>query len=519
MNPPTPAGASLRSALVPGWGQWAAGRRGRGLLLLAVATLALLLPLAVLLALLYPLLPVLPLGLPEGLVRALAGAGEALTVLVPPLEGLLGGADWAVLGQVVLAANVVVLLFRGVAALDAARCARRPSGHRTGPAVRKGGLPGLSGPLSLALGALAAFLVLAPHALFTGAALAAQPVLTQVLQPPPPAPVPAPAGPAPEPTPSDPFAAVLPQLPPPDAARPVWDGKSALNVLLLGTDRRPRDVSMGQWGNSDTILLVSLDPTRQQAAMVSVPRDLLIENIPGVGQEKVNAAYRRGGPDLAVRVVGDLLGVPIHRWASIDTSAFATMIDALGGVVVDVERPIRDDEFPNEDYSVRRILIPSGLQWLDGERALWYARSRHGSNDFDRAERQQRLLLSLKGRARDPTVVPRLPGMVLSLADAVSTDVSPREALTLASLGVKTDFKTVRGLVLTPPAYGAILNRPDLFAVVPNRQRIRRDVAALLSAEASPSSPSPSPIAGRPLTPLPVEPDPETPGPAAPPAP
>ena len=413
------------------------------------------------------------------------------------------------LGQVVLAANVVVLLFRGVAALDAARCARRSSGHRTGPAARAGGLPGLPGPLSLALGALAAFLVLAPHALFTGAALAAQPVLTQVLQPPPPAPVPAPGGPAPEPTPSDPFAAVLPQLPPPDAARPVWDGKSALNVLLLGTDRRPRDVSMGQWGNSDTILLVSLDPTRQQAAMVSVPRDLLIENIPGVGQEKVNAAYRRGGPDLAMRVVGDLLGVPIHRWASIDTSAFATMIDALGGVVVDVERPIRDDEFPNEDYSVRRILIPSGLQWLDGERALWYARSRHGSNDFDRSERQQRLLLSLKGRARDPTVVPRLPGMVALPGRRRLHGRLPREALTLASLGVKTDFKTVRGLVLTPPEYGAILNRPDLFAVVPNRQRIRRDVAALLSAEASPSSPSPSPIAGRPLTPLPVEPDPE----------
>ena len=273
---------------------------------------------------------------------------------------------------------------------------------------------------------------------------------------------------------------------------------------------------MGQWGNSDTILLVSLDPARQQAAMVSVPRDLLIENIPGVGQEKVNAAYRRGGPDLAVRVVGDLLGVPIHRWASIDTGAFATMIDALGGVVVDVERPIRDDEFPNEDYSVRRILIPSGLQWLDGERALWYARSRHGSNDFDRSERQQRLLLSLRGRARDPTVVPRLPGMVLSLADAVSTDVSPREALTLASLGVKTDFKTVRGLVLTPPEYGTILNRPDLFAVVPNRQRIRRDVATLFSAEASPASPSPSAVAGRPLTPLPVEPPSEGSGPATP---
>ena len=189
-----------------------------------MATLALLLPLAVLLALLYPLLPVLPLGLPEGLVRALAGAGEALTVLVPPLEGLLGGADWAVLGQVVLAANVVVLLFRGSRRWTRARCARRSSGHRTARQCAEGP-PGLSGPLSLALGALAAFWSHGPHALFTGAALAAQPVLTQVLQPPPGA-RPGAGGPWPhEPTPSDPFAAVLPQLRPPDA-RPVWTARA-----------------------------------------------------------------------------------------------------------------------------------------------------------------------------------------------------------------------------------------------------------------------------------------------------
>ena len=254
--------------------------------------------------------------------------------------------------------------------------------------------------------------------------------------------------------------------------------------------------------------------------MVSVPRDLLIENIPGVGQEKVNAAYRRGGPDLAVRVVGDLLGVPIHRWASIDTSAFATMIDALGGVVVDVERPIRDDEFPNEDYSVRRILIPAGLQWLDGERALWYARSRHGSNDFDRAERQQRLLLSLKDRARDPTVVPRLPGMVLSLADAVSTDVSPREALTLASLGVKTDFKTVRGLSSPRRSTAPASTAPTSSPSSPTGERIpARRGAPCSAAEASPSAPSPSPIAGRRpgLTPSPWSRTPEAPGRGRPP--
>jgi polyisoprenyl-teichoic acid--peptidoglycan teichoic acid transferase len=195
------------------------------------------------------------------------------------------------------------------------------------------------------------------------------------------------------------------------------------------------------------------------------------------------------------------------------------MVDAMGGVVVDVEHPIRDDQYPNDDYSTRRILIPAGLQWLDGERALWYARSRHASNDFDRADRQQRLLLSLKSRARDPSLVPRLPGLILSLADAVQADVSPREALTIASLGVKTDFKTVRGLVLTPPEYGQPIDRPDLYVVIPNRERIRRDVAALLAAD--PAAPSPVPPSVRAFADLPIDqggggPETEAAAPAAP---
>src|SRR4051794_8527828 len=136
------------------------------------------------------------------------------------------------------------------------------------------------------------------------------------------------------------------------AAQPVWDGTSRLNVLLLGTDRRPLESDVQPWGNSDTILLVSVDPGLQGAAMISLPRDIYLPNIPGVGPEKINAAYREGGPALSVKVVGDLLGQPIHRWAAIDTTAFAKMIDAVGGVVVDVEQPIRDDQYPNEDYSL-----------------------------------------------------------------------------------------------------------------------------------------------------------------------
>jgi LCP family protein required for cell wall assembly len=323
---------------------------------------------------------------------------------------------------------------------------------------------------------LAAILVIAPHAAAVAAGLAAQPLLAQVLvtkATPPNAAAP----PAPE---AEMAAAES------EASRALWDGTGRLNVLLMGTDRRPQEAAERPWGNSDTLLLVSLEAGGRSAVMISIPRDLYLD-VPGVGPEKINAAYREGGPPLAVRVVGDLLRLPVHRWAAIDISAFARMIDALGGVVVDVERPIRDDEYPAENYAVRRILLQAGLQWLDGERALWYARSRHGSTDFDRAARQQRLLLSLKERARDPRTIERLPLLVGTLAEAIQTDVSPREALVLARLATSPDVRSeIHSLVLTPPAYGRVINRPELYAIQPDVPRIRAAVADILSGKAAP---------------------------------
>jgi anionic cell wall polymer biosynthesis LytR-Cps2A-Psr (LCP) family protein len=179
-------------------------------------------------------------------------------------------------------------------------------------------------------------------------------------------------------------------------------------------------------------------------------------------------------------VVGDLLGQPVHRWASVDVSAFARVVDELGGVVVDVERPIRDDEYPAENYAIRRVYIPSGLQWLTGEQALWYARTRHGSTDFDRASRQQAVLLALRDRARDRRILPRIPALIASLADAIQSDIAPREALALVRLGGGADYRSAR-LVLTPPLYGREINRPDMYAIEPNVARIRTAVAETLS--------------------------------------
>jgi LCP family protein required for cell wall assembly len=407
------------------------------------------------------LLPLL--SLPPTLERVAALGAVVGELPLRLLDRLLAG-DWGVVWRGFIAVNVLVALLRTFVTLDAARCAEtvdRSPLESLGPLGR---------PARSTVGAVAAFLVLAaPHASALGAAAYARPLVAQVF-------VTAPTSPPVVAT----SAPGEPPLPPElETGRPTWDGASRLNVLLMGVDRRPTEVAERGRGNSDTLLVVSIDPAAQSAAMISIPRDVYLP-IPGIGQEKINAAYREVGPELSVRVVSDLIGQPIHRWASIEVGAFAKTIDALGGVVVDVETPIRDDEFPADNFAIRRIYLPAGLQWLTGEQALWYARSRHESNDFERAARQQALLLALKERARDRRTLAMVTPLLQSLADAVQTDLAPREVLALARLGGASDFRSAR-LVLTPPIFGTEINRPNLYAIVPNVPRIRGAVADTLS--------------------------------------
>jgi LCP family protein required for cell wall assembly len=482
---PTAGGAALRSAILPGWGQFAAGAPRRGLLFLFLALALTLIPLLVGAALLRPLSGLLH----SPILDQLAGHSQGAAAVGDILLDVITRANWNVIWRAALGANVAVALFRLLISLDAAVTARA---RREAYALRAPIRSGFAGLLAIGF-------IVVPHVALGAAGYAVQPLLAAVIAPPTKA-----SKPAVTAAPSPDF--VVAPTPDPDAGRPVWDGTSRLNVLLLGTDQRPQEAAAEPWGNSDTILLVSVDPGLQGAAMISVPRDLFLQNIPTVGPEKINAAYRMGGPQLAIKVVGDLLGQPIHRWASIDTTAFAKMIDAVGGVVVDVEHPIRDDEYPNPDYSIRRIYIPAGLQWLDGERALWYARSRHETNDFDRGLRQQRLMLSLKDRLRDPATVRRLPVLMDTLAGAVQTDITPREALALARLASTRDVGSVRSLVLQPPVYGREIIRPDLYAIEPNIPRIRQDVAAALSpgGPGAPGAPLAIPTTVRALPDLPI---------------
>ncbi len=192
-----------------------------------------------------------------------------------------------------------------------------------------------------------------------------------------------------------------------------------MNVLLLGVDSRPDHPEEGI--RSDSLLLLRLDPVGGWANLLTIPRDSLAD-VPGSGPLKINGAFARGydeaverfgegvepmagGAGLAAETVENFLqlrdlGTRVDYIATINFDGFARMIDALGGIEVDVPRPIVDDEYPTPDFGTMRIEFQAGRQTLDGERALQYVRTRHADSDFGRAERQQQVVSAMVAKLR-----------------------------------------------------------------------------------------------------------------------
>ena len=199
------------------------------------------------------------------------------------------------------------------------------------------------------------------------------------------------------------------------------------NILLAGVDSRPDHPEEGI--RSDSLLLLRLDPVGGWANLLSIPRDSRV-TIPGYGDAKINAAFGHGhatveeayGPGtepiaaasaLAADTAEEFLGLRelggrIDYVATVDFDGFAAMIDALGGIEVDVPRRIVDDEYPTPDFGTMRIEFPAGPQRLDGARALQYVRTRHADSDFGRAQRQQQVLGAMAAELRGKSLLSRL---------------------------------------------------------------------------------------------------------------
>ena len=218
----------------------------------------------------------------------------------------------------------------------------------------------------------------------------------------------------------------------------LWQWTATLprtNVLILGLDRRPEQ---GIVVRSDTMMLMTIQPPGPRIALLSIPRDLYVE-IPGHGTSRINTAhlwgeneFEGGGPALSMQTVAQNFGVPVHHHVRVDFDGFRAIVDAAGGIDVVVEEPIVDDAYPTDDYGTTRIEIPAGLQHMDGETALRYARSRHRSSDFDRARHQQQILTALARRLLESEVWPELPAIYQVVMDNVDTDLTPQDLLLLA---------------------------------------------------------------------------------------
>lgn len=207
------------------------------------------------------------------------------------------------------------------------------------------------------------------------------------------------------------------------------------NILILGLDRRSGEDYVAR---SDTVMLMTVYPPGPRVALLSIPRDLYVD-VPGYGHDRINTAHfwgenavSGGGPALAMQTVAQNFGVPVHHYVRVDFTAFRAIVDAVGGIDVVVEQPVVDDAYPTDDYGVMHIEIPAGPQHMDGETALRYARSRHGSSDFERAERQQQIVTALVRRVLEPATWPRLPLVYMAVVDYVDTDLTFGDLLLLA---------------------------------------------------------------------------------------
>ncbi len=183
------------------------------------------------------------------------------------------------------------------------------------------------------------------------------------------------------------------QAPPAQAAVAAPAAAGGVTVLLLGLDARPGEAT----GRNDAVLVARINPEQRTAALLSLPRDLWVA-IPGIGEGKINSAYVLGGAQTAAATVGQALGIPIDHTVVVDFKGFRGLIDALGGITVDVARELYDPKFPTDDYGIKEAHFLPGPQVMDGETALTYSRIRHPDSDFARMRRQQAVLLGIARR-------------------------------------------------------------------------------------------------------------------------
>lgn len=263
--------------------------------------------------------------------------------------------------------------------------------------------------------------------------------------------------------------------------------QGTLNILLLGSDARKGQA--GPW-RTDVIMWVTIRRSDRQVGILSIPRDLWV-NIPTVGQNRINVAdyygvlydYPGGGPALVADTLQSEFGLETHRYIRLNFEAFEQVIDAMGGITVEVDCPIEDKFIdPSAPGGYRLLDVSAGQQVMDGKTALMFARSRHGRGDIDRTRRQQRVLMGIRDRALDIAMIPRIPRIWTSLQRSVDTDLGLQEILSLALLAKDISGDQIHGKVIDFTMVSNWTTPQGWMVLLPDYAKIREAIATLMDS-------------------------------------
>ncbi|MBP7249914.1 MAG: LCP family protein [Selenomonas sp.] len=260
------------------------------------------------------------------------------------------------------------------------------------------------------------------------------------------------------------------------AAPGLMAGEHTVHVMILGVDQRADDV-----GRSDTLMVATLDTESGKGALLSVPRDTRLA-IDGHGYDKANHAYAFGGHALSMSTVENLLGVPMDHYLIINTSAFERIIDAIGGVDINVEKRMHYED-PWDDNGGLVIDLYPGEQHMDGKKAIQYVRYRDGEGDIGRIGRQQKFMQAVLAKVISPEILPRLPKLIEEVSSAVKTDMSLTEMLDFAQrLKDIHDAGLSADMVPGEPAYYQDISYwiPDIVAT---RQMLAEEIGIEFTPE------------------------------------
>jgi len=258
------------------------------------------------------------------------------------------------------------------------------------------------------------------------------------------------------------------------------------NILLLGSDRR---TELTSW-RTDAIMVIALDLEGQAAGVISIPRDLYLDQIPltDVGANRINVVdylgeqdHAGGGPEALAQIIDTYMDIPIHYYLRFEFESFQKAIDILDGIEIEIDCAgsyyVASETEDEEDWILE---LPSGVHRLSGREALAYVRNRDVlTGDLDRARRQQRLAWAVRNQVLRENLFPRIPALYAILASSIQTDIGIAETVKFTRFALELDTQSIHGLVIAPPDLLREGMREEMFVFLPDWDAISETVQTI----------------------------------------